>query len=127
MVIFTLPLLSGSLQAAGAELKPFSAAAHGDWFLARTGYTGEHGYEVILPVAALTELWVAVAARSTPCGLGARDTLRLEMGFHRRVKIGFLCHGHRQAQGGRRNNPLLMFPNTLGEPRQRRGQSPPFP
>ncbi|MDH3959087.1 MAG: glycine cleavage system protein T, partial [Actinomycetota bacterium] len=47
----------------------------------RTGYTGEHGYEVILPVAALAALWAAVAARATPCGLGARDTLRTEMGY----------------------------------------------
>jgi len=47
----------------------------------RTGYTGELGYEVILPVEVLAELWAAVAARATPCGLGARDTLRTEMGY----------------------------------------------
>ena len=47
----------------------------------RTGYTGEHGYEVILPVAGLVELWAAVASRAAPCGLGARDTLRTEMGY----------------------------------------------
>jgi glycine cleavage system T protein (aminomethyltransferase) len=47
----------------------------------RTGYTGEHGYEVILPVEALPELWARVTERATPCGLGARDTLRTEMGY----------------------------------------------
>lgn len=47
----------------------------------RTGYTGEHGYEVIVGVDALPELWDAVTARAQPCGLGARDTLRTEMGY----------------------------------------------
>jgi aminomethyltransferase len=47
----------------------------------RTGYTGEHGYEVIIGVAALPGLWAAVAGQATPCGLGARDTLRTEMGY----------------------------------------------
>ena len=47
----------------------------------RTGYTGEHGYEVIIDTAALSELWSAVTAHATPCGLGARDTLRTEMGY----------------------------------------------
>ena len=47
----------------------------------RTGYTGEHGYEVIIDVAALPALWEQVTAHATPCGLGARDTLRTEMGY----------------------------------------------
>jgi aminomethyltransferase len=47
----------------------------------RTGYTGEHGYEVIIGVLALPALWAQVAGRATPCGLGARDTLRTEMGY----------------------------------------------
>jgi aminomethyltransferase len=47
----------------------------------RTGYTGEHGYEVIIGVQALPALWAQVAAHATPCGLGARDTLRTEMGY----------------------------------------------
>ena len=47
----------------------------------RTGYTGEHGYEVILGVDALPALWARIAERATPCGLGARDTLRTEMGY----------------------------------------------
>lgn len=47
----------------------------------RTGYTGEHGFEVLVPVVVAVELWAALAQRATPCGLGARDTLRTEMGY----------------------------------------------
>jgi aminomethyltransferase len=48
-------------------------------FVARTGYTGEDGFEVMLPIAAATELWRSLATAGVlPCGLGARDTLRLE-------------------------------------------------
>jgi aminomethyltransferase len=54
-----------------------------DWFVARTGYTGEDGYEVMLPAAAAVTFWQKlfdVGVR--PCGLGARDTLRLEAGMN---------------------------------------------
>ncbi|MDY7013844.1 MAG: glycine cleavage system aminomethyltransferase GcvT, partial [Cyanobacteriota bacterium] len=48
-------------------------------FLARTGYTGEDGFEVMVPPETGKALWQALAeAEVTPCGLGARDTLRLE-------------------------------------------------
>jgi aminomethyltransferase len=52
----------------------------------RTGYTGEHGYELVAPVAVLGDLWDALLAAGadlgvTPAGLGARDTLRTEMGY----------------------------------------------
>uniref|UniRef100_A0ACD5H0V4 Glycine cleavage system aminomethyltransferase GcvT n=1 Tax=Desertifilum tharense IPPAS B-1220 TaxID=1781255 RepID=A0ACD5H0V4_9CYAN len=48
-------------------------------FIARTGYTGEDGFEVMLPPATAIELWQKLSdAGVTPCGLGARDTLRLE-------------------------------------------------
>src|SRR5690348_9412598 len=49
----------------------------------RTGYTGEHGYELVVPNAAAGEVWDALvgAGDVTPCGLGARDTLRTEMGY----------------------------------------------
>lgn len=48
-------------------------------FLARTGYTGEDGFEIMLPAAAAQRLWTALLeAGVSPCGLGARDTLRLE-------------------------------------------------
>ncbi len=47
-----------------------------------TGYTGEEGFEIVAPAAAAETLWDAViAAGAKPCGLGARDTLRLEMGY----------------------------------------------
>lgn len=48
-------------------------------FFARTGYTGEDGFEVMLPAAVAPELWQKLMAIEVePCGLGARDTLRLE-------------------------------------------------
>jgi aminomethyltransferase len=48
----------------------------------RTGYTGERGYELVAPNAAAPALWDAlIAAGARPCGLGARDTLRTEMGY----------------------------------------------
>jgi aminomethyltransferase len=75
-------------------LQPFSAADLGSLpafghvqttildapaFVARTGYTGEDGFEVMLPPDAAIALWQRLAdAGATPCGLGARDTLRLE-------------------------------------------------
>jgi aminomethyltransferase len=54
-----------------------------EWFVARTGYTGEDGYEVILPEAQAEDFWRSlVSAGVRPCGLGARDTLRLEAGMN---------------------------------------------
>jgi aminomethyltransferase len=69
---------------AGSEaLKPFFAAVVGDHFIASTGYTGEDGYEITLPAARADGLWQALAAAGVrPCGLGARDTLRLEAGMN---------------------------------------------
>lgn len=65
------------------NLKPFTFAEFGDTFVARTGYTGEDGYEIILPITATTALWQAcLGAGILPCGLGARDTLRLEAGLN---------------------------------------------
>jgi aminomethyltransferase len=59
-----------------------SFVVSGDVIVCRTGYTGEHGYELVAPVARGPELWDAItAAGARPCGLGARDTLRLEMGY----------------------------------------------
>jgi aminomethyltransferase len=58
-------------------------AMAGDMMVARTGYTGEDGFEVVLPVARAPAAWQAlVAAGARPCGLGARDTLRLEAGMN---------------------------------------------
>lgn len=64
-------------------LKPFFACIAADYFIARTGYTGEDGYEITLPAERATDLWNALAqAGVRPCGLGARDTLRLEAGMN---------------------------------------------
>ena len=50
--------------------------------LSRNGYTGEDGFEIMCPADQVAELWAKLrAAGAQPCGLGARDTLRLEMGF----------------------------------------------
>ena len=64
-------------------LKPFMAVEVGEYFIARTGYTGEDGFEIMLPSARAVEFWSALAAAGVrPCGLGARDTLRLEAGMN---------------------------------------------
>jgi aminomethyltransferase len=77
-----LPLLPEDVRSAAAELKPFNAAA-GSWFVGRTGYTGEDGFEVVLPESEAVAFWKALAdAGVAPCGLGARDTLRLEAGMN---------------------------------------------
>ncbi len=68
-------------------LHPFHAAWCGDWLVARTGYTGENGFEILLPATMAPACWKAlVAAGARPAGLGARDTLRLEAGLN--------LHGH---------------------------------
>lgn len=60
-------------------LKPFTARYAGDLFVARTGYTGEDGWEIVMPAADAAAIWDRLlAAGILPCGLGARDTLRLE-------------------------------------------------
>ncbi len=64
-------------------LTRFSAVEAGEWFIARTGYTGEDGLEIALPAAAAVALWSRlIEAGVSPCGLGARDTLRLEAGMN---------------------------------------------
>ncbi|WPE17821.1 glycine cleavage system aminomethyltransferase GcvT [Candidatus Thioglobus autotrophicus] len=64
------------------ELKPFNAASLGGLFIARTGYTGEDGFEIMLPEKSAEFTWkMLLEAGVKPCGLGARDTLRLEAGM----------------------------------------------
>jgi len=64
------------------ELKPFNAASLGELFVARTGYTGEDGFEIMLPEKSAEFTWkMLLDTQVTPCGLGARDTLRLEAGM----------------------------------------------
>jgi aminomethyltransferase len=64
-------------------IQPFTAVEHGSMFIARTGYTGEDGYEIMLPGSEAEDLWNALLDEGVkPCGLGARDTLRLEAGMN---------------------------------------------
>jgi aminomethyltransferase len=76
-------VLDDSIAHAALVLQPFFGLDASPWFVARTGYTGEDGWEMMLPTAQAPEVWqklrdVGVA----PCGLGARDTLRLEAGMN---------------------------------------------
>ncbi|ROR34645.1 glycine cleavage system aminomethyltransferase GcvT [Inmirania thermothiophila] len=67
---------------AAARLAPFHGAEIGGLFVARTGYTGEDGYELMIPAAEAGAWWDRLReAGVAPCGLGARDTLRLEAGM----------------------------------------------
>ncbi len=77
-----------SAQAASEPLKPFNAVIvpdtqFGEAMVARTGYTGEDGFEIGVPASQVEAFWNAlVAAGVKPAGLGARDTLRLEAGMN---------------------------------------------
>lgn len=65
------------------HLKPFQAAEMGTMFIARTGYTGEDGFEIMIPAKAAPFLWQTLLEQGVaPIGLGARDTLRLEAGMN---------------------------------------------
>ncbi len=76
-------ILSDEQRVAVADLKIFQGVETGDLFIARTGYTGEDGYEIMLPAEQAGSIWDAlVKAGVQPCGLGARDTLRLEAGMN---------------------------------------------
>jgi aminomethyltransferase len=76
-------VLPAEAREAALDLPQFTGAQLGELFVARTGYTGEDGWEIILPAAQAVEFWRAlVAAGVRPCGLGARDTLRLEAGMN---------------------------------------------
>ena len=64
-------------------LKVFQGLPAGEWFIARTGYTGEDGLEIMLPAEEAADYWMALKeAGVAPTGLGARDTLRLEAGMN---------------------------------------------
>ncbi|MFI4891393.1 MAG: glycine cleavage system aminomethyltransferase GcvT [Steroidobacterales bacterium] len=88
----TAQLFAGPVGDALLGLAPFVAAELGpvvfgtthldNCFIARTGYTGEDGFEIALPAAAAPAVWVSLMAQGiVAAGLGARDTLRLEAGF----------------------------------------------
>lgn len=71
------------LEGVASGIKPFNAVVVGEMFVARTGYTGEDGFEITLPAKAAPFFWQALLdAGVRPCGLGARDTLRLEAGMN---------------------------------------------
>jgi len=70
------------LKQVGEPLATFRCAESGDLFIARTGYTGEDGFELLLPTGEAPAMWREMQrAGFAPCGLGARDTLRLEAGM----------------------------------------------
>ena len=76
------PWLGASADAVSA-LAAFSFVEDGERMIARTGYTGEDGFEVVLPHADAQQAWDALLdAGVRPAGLGARDTLRLEAGMN---------------------------------------------
>ncbi len=77
------PILPSDCRESAMGLKPFFAAEGSRWFVGRTGYTGEDGFELILPAEEAVAAWRALGdAGVRPCGLGARDTLRLEAGMN---------------------------------------------
>src|SRR3990172_5236848 len=68
---------------AAEALAPFYAANVGEWFIGRTGYTGEDGFEILLPGKQAVALWrKLLQAGVKPVGLGARDTLPFEAGMN---------------------------------------------
>ena len=75
--------LSPATREKAAKIGKFVACEGDGLFIARTGYTGEDGYEIIVPETQAVDLWnQLIAAGVTPAGLGARDTLRLEAGMN---------------------------------------------
>jgi aminomethyltransferase len=79
----TIGLLDESNQPKILSLGRFKASQAGDLFIARTGYTGEDGFEVMLPADQAADFWDKLLSVGVkPCGLGARDTLRLEAGMN---------------------------------------------
>ncbi|MBA2649773.1 MAG: glycine cleavage system aminomethyltransferase GcvT [Legionella sp.] len=78
----TLKTLNPSQIDAVSTLTQFESVEIDSWFFAKTGYTGEDGFEIILPQEQVAQLWSdLVAVGVKPCGLAARDTLRLEAGM----------------------------------------------
>ncbi len=76
-------LLDTAVREPALALESFYGLEAGDWFIARTGYTGEDGWEICLPAGQAATFWQrCLEAGIRPCGLGARDTLRLEAGMN---------------------------------------------
>ncbi|MDH3334155.1 MAG: glycine cleavage system aminomethyltransferase GcvT [Gammaproteobacteria bacterium] len=73
------PCIAAEYREAALAMKPFFGMEAGEWFVARTGYTGEDGWEIVMPAADAHAVWDRLLATGVvPAGLGARDTLRLE-------------------------------------------------
>lgn len=65
------------------SLKPFHIHKMNEWVISRTGYTGEDGFEIMLPHNEVISFWQRILSDGvSPIGLGARDTLRLEAGLN---------------------------------------------
>jgi glycine cleavage system T protein (aminomethyltransferase) len=76
-------LLPAAAATSALALEPFFGREIDGWFIARTGYTGEDGFEIMLPASEAERVWQALnSAGVASCGLGARDTLRLEAGMN---------------------------------------------
>jgi aminomethyltransferase len=74
-----ISLLSEEHRSVAQALEPFFGRQLGDWFVARTGYTGEDGFEIMLPAPEAPAVWTRLNELGVKsAGLGARDTLRLE-------------------------------------------------
>jgi aminomethyltransferase len=79
----TVALLTPAHRDTALDIRRFAAAAVDSRFVARTGYTGEDGFEIMLPGTEAAAAWRALVAQGArPAGLGARDTLRLEAGMN---------------------------------------------
>jgi len=79
----TAEVLNPKWRNAALELRPFYGLEAGEWFIARTGYTGEDGWEIMLPSEEAAGFWQECCRVGIkPIGLGARDTLRLEAGMN---------------------------------------------
>ncbi len=76
-------LLAAADATAALALESFVGRQLGAWFVARTGYTGEDGFEIMMPAADAVPAWRSLNSLGVAsCGLGARDTLRLEAGMN---------------------------------------------
>lgn len=77
-----LTVLSPAQADSISTLARFECVDVDNWFFARTGYTGEDGLEIVVPQEYIETLWTdLIKAGIQPCGLAARDTLRLEAGM----------------------------------------------
>lgn len=78
-----LGLLPANIHDTVRAMRPFDFCDQDPWFIANTGYTGEDGFELILDADLAQQTWTHLLEQGVqPCGLGARDTLRLEAGLN---------------------------------------------